>query len=169
MPIWYGRAVGGASIGLSIGSHLDFKQRTDLNFFNSDILESIFIEIIRPNLNNIIIGTIYRPPNADAQLSVFKLDELLNKLSKENKTSYLMGDFNIDILKYQQHNFTSDFLDTMFSHIFLPLINRPTRIASHTATIIDNIFTNGPIIHICITNLWMVFFLRIFQITCQCF
>ena len=30
----------------------------------------------------------------------------------------------------------------MFSHSFLPLINRPTRIISHTASLIDNIFTN---------------------------
>ena len=79
----------------------------------------------RPNLKNIIIGTIYRPPNCDAQLFVSKLDELLNKFFKENKTSYLMGDFNIDLLKYQEHNLTSDFLDTMFSHFFLSLINRP--------------------------------------------
>ena len=59
----------------------------------------------------------------------------------------MIGDFNIDLLKYQQHNLTSDFLDTMFSHFFLPLINRPTRITSHTATLIDHIFTNGPIMH----------------------
>ena len=72
----------GGGVGLFIGSHLDFKQRTDLDFFNSDILESIFIEIRRPNLNNIIIGTIYRPPSADAELFVSKLDELLNKFSK---------------------------------------------------------------------------------------
>jgi len=30
----------------------------------------------------------------------------------------------------------------MFSHSFLPLISQPTRITSHTATLIDNIFTN---------------------------
>ena len=30
----------------------------------------------------------------------------------------------------------------MFSHSFLPLISQLTRIKSHTATLIDNIFTN---------------------------
>ena len=34
------------------------------------------------------------------------------------------------------------FLACMFSHSFLPLISQPTRITSHTATLIDNIFTN---------------------------
>ena len=31
----------------------------------------------------------------------------------------------------------------MFSHYFMPLINRPTRITSHSATAIDNIFVNS--------------------------
>ena len=34
------------------------------------------------------------------------------------------------------------FLACMFSHSFLPFISQPTRITSHTATLIDNIFTN---------------------------
>ena len=33
-------------------------------------------------------------------------------------------------------------MDIMYSNIFFPLITRPTRITSHTATLIDNIFTN---------------------------
>ena len=40
------------------------------------------------------------------------------------KGCYIMGDFNIDLLKYQQHSNTNDFLNTMFSHSFLPVINR---------------------------------------------
>ena len=54
-----------------------------------------------------------------------------------------MGDFNIDLIKYQQHVFTTESLDNMFSHFLLPLINRPTRITSHTASLFDNIITNN--------------------------
>ena len=54
-----------------------------------------------------------------------------------------MGDFNIDLIKYQHHVFTTESLDNMFSHFLLPLINRPTRITSHTASLIDNIITNN--------------------------
>lgn len=54
-----------------------------------------------------------------------------------------MGDFNIDLIKYQQHVYSTEFLDNMLSHFLLPLINRPTRITSHTASLIDNIFTNN--------------------------
>ena len=72
-----------------------------------------------------------------------KLNDLLFKFTREQKDCYLMGDFNIDLLKYQQHKSTNDFLDTMFSHSLLPMMNRPTRLTSHTSTCIDNIFCNS--------------------------
>ena len=107
-------------------------------------METIFIEILKPNESNVIIGTIYRPPNADIELFISKLNELLTRISKEQKTCYLLGDYNLDLLKYNEHNYTDDFLDTIFSHCFMPLINHPTRITSHSATLIDNIFVNNP-------------------------
>ena len=54
-----------------------------------------------------------------------------------------MGDCNIDILNYDSHSATAEFVDMLYSHAFLPLINRPTRITQNSATIIDNIFTNN--------------------------
>ena len=36
----------------------------------------------------------------------------------------------------------------MYSRMFYPLINNPTRITEHTATLIDNIFTNRPENHL---------------------
>ena len=70
------------------------------------------------------------------------LNILLEKLSKENKTAFLLGDFNIDLLKYDKHNSTNEFLDTLSSNYFLPLILLPTRITVSSKTLIDNIFTN---------------------------
>ena len=53
-----------------------------------------------------------------------------------------MGDYNIDLMKHTSHNPTSEFIDLMFSNSFIPLINKPTRVTSKTATLIDNIFIN---------------------------
>ena len=64
------------------------------------------------------------------------------KLSSENKVCYVMADWNLDLMKHHCHDLTGQFLDTMFSRSFVPLITRPTRITSNTATLIDNIFTN---------------------------
>ena len=54
-----------------------------------------------------------------------------------------MGDFNLNLMNYQSHNLTGEFLDMMYSNTFFPLITRPTRITSHSATLIDNIFQNS--------------------------
>ena len=47
------------------------------------------------------------------------LNELLDKLSKENKTLFLFGDFNINLLNYDIHPSTNEFLDSLSSHYFL--------------------------------------------------
>ena len=55
-----------------------------------------------------------------------------------------MGDFNLNLLNHHTHQLTAEFLDIMFGHMFFPLmITLPTRITAHTATVIDNIFTNN--------------------------
>ena len=54
-----------------------------------------------------------------------------------------MGDFNLNLMNYQSHNLTGKFLDMMYFNTFFPLITRPTRITSHSATLIDNIFQNS--------------------------
>ena len=64
------------------------------------------------------------------------------KISKENKICYLMGDFNLNLLNYDVHTLTGEFLDGIYSNSFIPLITQPTRITAHTSTLIDNIFTN---------------------------
>ena len=55
----------------------------------------------------------------------------------------MMGDFNINLLKYQSHPETNDFIKLMVSHYLLPHILHPTRVTDHSATIIDNIFSNN--------------------------
>ena len=53
-----------------------------------------------------------------------------------------MGDFNQDLLQYNHQVPTEEFIDSLSSHAFLPLIFNPTRLTSYSATLIDHIFTN---------------------------
>ena len=71
------------------------------------------------------------------------LDSLLASISKENKICYVLGDWNLDLINHHCHETTGEFLEIMYSRMFFPLITRPTRITSNTATLIDNIFTNN--------------------------
>ena len=57
--------------------------------------------------------------------------------------AYLMGDFNVDLLKLETHGPTSDYMGEFTSGGFYPLISLPTRLTDTTATLIDNIWTNN--------------------------
>ena len=56
---------------------------------------------------------------------------------------YIMGDMNIDLLKYHSHQQTERYLNVIYSLDLLPVITKPTRITNHTATLIDHIYTNN--------------------------
>ena len=118
------------------------KTRYDLAF-NDSRIESLFVEICRPRTKNIIVGIVYRPPDQRVDEFIKCNEALMMKVSRENKVWYLMGDYNLNLLNYENHQFTSEFLDIMYSCMFVPLISRPTRITSNTATLIDNIFSNN--------------------------
>ena len=70
------------------------------------------------------------------------LNPLLDKISKESKSIFLLGDFNVDLLKYDHHAPTNEFLDSLSSHVFLPHIIQPTRATSNSKTLTDTIFSN---------------------------
>ena len=71
------------------------------------------------------------------------LSELLQKLSREDKTIMLMGDLNIDLLKYDTNKDSTMFLDIMYTNFLLPYIAIPNRVTTHSKTLIDNIFSNN--------------------------
>ena len=70
------------------------------------------------------------------------LSQLLENISKEHKSIFLLRDFNVNLLNYNEHNQTNEFLYSLASNSFIPLILQPTRITSHSNTLIDNIFSN---------------------------
>jgi len=67
----------------------------------------------------------------------------MNITTKEQKQCVIMGDMNIDLLKFESQNKTERYLDNIFSNGFIPIIVKPTRICSSTATLIDHIYTNN--------------------------
>ena len=114
-----------------------------MNIYKSGELESTFIEIINHKKSNILVGCIYRHPVMDLnEFNDYYLNELLHKLSSENKSVILLGDFNVDLMKYDNHHSTNGFLDSLSLHLFLPHITQPNRIRDTSKTLIDNIFSS---------------------------
>ena len=62
-------------------------------------------------------------------------------LNNENKDVYVIGDFNINLLKLDSDGKVKDFVDFMYSYNMFALITKPTRITTTTASLID-IFSN---------------------------
>ncbi|EDO36449.1 predicted protein [Nematostella vectensis] len=136
----------GGGIALFIKDHIMFKIRTDLNAIkiNQDTSEILFIEVTCRHSPNIIVGVIYRPPDNNYNQFEQSLNNILQQLDKEKKPCYLMGDFNLDLLKHEKSEFPTRFFNQLSSSDFVPLITKPTRLTSHTATLIDNMFCNRP-------------------------
>ena len=65
------------------------------------------------------------------------LNNVLKKINQEQKKCFL-GDFNVDLMLYNEHNPTKEFLDSLASDSYLPYIIRP----SHSRTLIDNVSSN---------------------------
>ena len=126
-----------------VANHLSYKPDLDLNIYKSNEIESTFTEILNPKKSNIIIDCIYKHPSMDLNgFNINYLNKLLNKVPKERKSVFLPGDFNANFLNYNNHNLTNEFLDSLTSNSFFPYVLQPTRLTSHSKTLIDNIFSN---------------------------
>ena len=55
-------------------------------------------------------------------LTLIALLKLLENISKEQKSIFLLGDFNVNLLNYNEHNQTNEFLDSLACNSFIPLI-----------------------------------------------
>ena len=107
-------------------------------------IETLFIETVKENCRLLVIS-IYRPPSANAILFINKLSELLSIISGNGCDEIILcGDFNLDILNYDNNENTLNLLNSLSSQSLIPIITKPYRITNQTATLIDNIFINQP-------------------------
>ena len=129
-------------VGIYVRSNLEANKRDDLCVRDADF-ETVWVEICNPKAKNVICCCVYRHPNSDISKFNDHLHGKIEDLAKENKLIAIMGDFNIDLLKYDCHSATNEFVNMMFSHHFQPAILHPTRITDTSSTIIDNIYVNN--------------------------
>ena len=106
-------------------------------------LESVFIKTICENTSNLIIDCIYKHPMLHiGEFNSNYISPILHKLSKESsKEIFLLGEFNIDLLKYESSELTNRFFDTLFSNFLSPQIILSIRFSS-SSTLVGNIFCN---------------------------
>ena len=118
------------------------------NIDQSNIWEGQVIRIYNSNnLKDIYLCNSYRPPRGnitDDSLLPFveDINNILSELNKSRSIIALLGDFNINLLQYNNSSAVRDYLNNIISLGLYPKITLPTRLTDHSATLIDNIFCN---------------------------
>ena len=113
---------------LSTANHLSYKPRQDLHICKKYKMGSTLIEIINSSKSNIVVGCVYKHTSASlTDLANNYLNNILDEVSKEQKAVFLLGDFNVNLLNYNDHNPTNEFFDSVESNSFLSYILQPTR------------------------------------------
>ena len=127
-------------VALYVNKDLESTLRPDITV-QFDYIETIFVEIsMKPK--NLIIGQIYRRPKSNMKMFFDKFKEILDKISLENKTCILSGDFNLNLLKLNDKD-VLNLIATLNSKFYFSSITKPTRVTNTSATLIDHIWTNN--------------------------
>ena len=129
----------GGGVGFLIRDDLITRERPDL-CVKTENFEHCIIEL-KCRKRNIILVSLYRPPNTPIKGFLTDYIRLVNNLNQIKNGDVIIGmDHNLDFLKSSCQKGTQQFIEFNLESNLLPCITRPTRITKSTATLIDNVF-----------------------------
>ena len=128
-------------VGFYIQNNINYILRNDISL-DIPSCEDLWIEIKDQSNKSSICGVIYRHRKHNIQTFQNEMMRIINKLNLENKPIYICGDINIDIGRYHISQPTKHYVDTLQSLSYRILIDKPTRITTNTATVIDHLYSN---------------------------
>ena len=99
-------------------------------------VEDVWLRVQSRKLPSVIVGAMYRHPHALVETFNY-ISETLQRASLLNKSIFLLGDLNDDLLQ-PQTKLSKILQETKFDQ----LIDRPTRITQTSKTLLDVIITN---------------------------
>ena len=126
-------------VGLYVKTHLALVPRSDLNS-ESDEYETVWCEIENSKDKNILICCTYHHPSIEIENCTEYIQRMLSNPTVSNKHVFILGNFNINLLDYDSHIPTMDFISPFLSQHCLPYIIHPTQVSNPSSTIIYNIF-----------------------------
>ena len=104
----------GGGVGFLVKEHFKFRELPCLSL-ESDCAESIFIEL-KGNHQNMVLGSIYQPPNTSAVEFLKSYTEMCQKLI--GLKHVVIGlDQNLDLLKSSVHSQMQQFLEALLNTI----------------------------------------------------
>jgi len=105
--------------------------------------ENLWLQFDTNNSNTFVVGVVYRHPNSNYKDFRDKLDVTIAKLSATSSKYYICGDFNIDLLKYNEDKRVEAYVNMLYSYGCYIFPNYPTRVTPNSSTLIDHIYTNN--------------------------
>ena len=131
--------VGG--VGIYVSNRIECTERPDLKLegCNKNKIENLWLQLNKENCK-FILGGLYRHPHGDIKEFSKKIEKNLEIIARNRVPCILSGDLNIDLMKADVHNDTSNYLNMLLMYNFLPTILMPTRITGHSSTLIDHIY-----------------------------
>ena len=93
--------------------------------------------------NTKLIINVYRSPSKSVEKFTNLLDSVLKSIERHSrKHTLITGDFNVDLIKYNNDMVSQNLVAVMEKYGFVQLVSRPTRVTDHSATLIDHAYTN---------------------------
>ena len=139
---------GAGGVAIYIKIRFKFEIRQDLQFIMSGC-ENLWIDFAKSKIN-LIVGVIYRHQfdhKPTKRFNDFKkrFQKVIEKIKKENKLVYILGDFNCDFLRNKKQ--PRDYKNLLNDLGLKLLITKPTHVprltrAHHKPSLIDHIYTN---------------------------
>ena len=103
----------GGRVAIFVHESLCYTKRNDL-CINCKAIESFSIEVSNNDVKNIIFNIVHRPPDGDLQVCENYFQSILLNNLIRNKSVTLSGDFNINVLGFEQNKKVQNFVNLMF-------------------------------------------------------
>ena len=129
-------------VGKYVSNNLHHEE-TSFCSLSSTVSENLWLVDTCPfSKKEFVIGSIHRHPSSKVRPFIDCLSDSLSTLNDAKKNFFILGDINIDISSKTIFCMNNNYLNMLAEHGVITLINKPTKIASTSATTIDHILKN---------------------------
>ena len=130
----------GTGLGLYLDSSFNGIENGEASV-TSPNLECLFLKVSKDS-EQLNVGVVYRPPNSNFTEFLLEIEKVIKSLPKT--ITFILGDFNLDLLKCETSSNTALFEELFLSLGLFPVISVATHQhpATNNKSCIDNIFTN---------------------------
>ena len=111
-------------VGMYIDENLKY---TIIEKCSNEAFQALWVELHVPKHANIICGVVYRQHNSPELFQEY-FDRTIEKLSASGKQIFLIGDFNINLLRFHDCKYVQNFILSLQSFNVTPTIDKPTRV-----------------------------------------